>query len=91
MGMTSALKLQQVLENVRRVLGIELMVAAQALDFRKPLVPGAGVAAVWAVVRSKVEHLREDRLLMKDLAAMDALVASGAVLMAAREASGPGG
>lgn len=83
MGMTSALKAVSVIENVRRVLGIELMVAAQALDMRAPLRPGRGVASVHALVRSRVPHLDCDRLLMTDLAAMDELISSGAVLAAA--------
>lgn len=84
MGMTSANKAAQVVENVRRVLGIELMVAAQALDMRAPLTPGVGVARVHAVVRTRVPHLDQDRLLMKDLAAMDELTRGSALLDAAR-------
>lgn len=80
MGMTSALKAVQVVENVRRVLGIELMVAAQALDMRAPLKPGRGVARVHALVRTRVPHLDEDRLLMTDLGAMDELVRGGSIL-----------
>ena len=84
MGMTSALKARTVVDNVRRVLGIELMVAAQALDMRAPLKPGLGVSRVHAVTRSKVPPLEGDRLLMVDLAAMDALTLGDTLLLAAR-------
>jgi histidine ammonia-lyase len=82
MGMTSAIKAGQVLENTRRILGMELMMACQALDMRAPLKPGRGVAAVHALVRKSVPHLDADRLLMLDLEAMDALVQKGEWLRA---------
>ncbi|MEW5854599.1 MAG: histidine ammonia-lyase [Myxococcota bacterium] len=83
MGMTSANKATQVVENVRRVLGIELMIAAQALDARRPLKAGAGVERVYAAIRKRIPHLEEDRVLMKDLAVIDDLVRSGTILAAA--------
>jgi histidine ammonia-lyase len=63
MGMTSALKLARVVENVQTVLAIEALCAAQGLDFLAPLRPGRGVAATFARVRSIVPHVEQDVVL----------------------------
>lgn len=63
MGMTSALKFAQIVENVRMVLAIEALCAAQALDFLAPLRPGRGVAAAHAKVRAVVPFLEQDTVL----------------------------
>jgi histidine ammonia-lyase len=68
MGMTAALKARTVVENAKSGLAIELLVAAQALDLRLPLRPGAGVAAAHAVIRGRVPHMGEDRELHRDIA-----------------------
>jgi histidine ammonia-lyase len=81
MGMNGALKTRQILVNARSVLAIELMAAAQALDFRD-FTPGAGTRAAHAAVRTVVDHLDEDRPLFPDHNAMAAAVERGAVLEA---------
>jgi histidine ammonia-lyase len=68
MGMTSALKLAKIVENVRAVLAIELLCAAQGLDFRAPLRPGRGVAAAHERVRGVVPHVDQD-VVLSDLIA----------------------
>jgi histidine ammonia-lyase len=68
MGMTAALKARTVVENARSGLSIELLVAAQALDQRLPLVPGAGVRAAYEAIRAQVPHMSEDRELHRDIA-----------------------
>jgi histidine ammonia-lyase len=88
MGMNTALKNEQILDNARGVLGIELMAAAQALDFRE-FTPGRGVQAARAAVRRHVAHLDEDRPLYPDHNRMKALVQSCEVLDAVEEAVGP--
>jgi histidine ammonia-lyase len=88
MGMNTALKNRQILENAEAVLGIEFMVAAQALDFRE-FTPGRGVLAAQAVVRRHVEHLGEDRPLYPDHNRMKALVHSNEILTTVEEAVGP--
>ena len=88
MGMNTALKNRQILENAYGVLGIELMAAAQALDFRE-LTPGTGVRAAHEVIRRHVDHLDIDRPLYPDHNAMAALVASGEILDAVEQAIGP--
>jgi histidine ammonia-lyase len=79
MGMNTAIKNLQILDNAYGVLGIELMAAAQALDFRD-FRPGRGVSTAHRVVRLHVEHLDEDRPLYGDHDRMQALVASGEIL-----------
>ena len=79
MGMNTAIKNGQILENAAGVLGIELMAAAQALDHRD-FSPGRGVQAARRRVRETVAHLDEDRSLYPDHTAMQALVRSCAVL-----------
>jgi histidine ammonia-lyase len=88
MGMTTAIKNGQILDNAHGVLGIELMAAAQALDFRS-FTPGIGTRAAHAAIRRVVAHLEEDRPLHSDHTAMKALVRSGAVLDAVEDAIGP--
>jgi histidine ammonia-lyase len=81
MGMNTALKNQQILENAHGVLGIEFMAAAQALDFRT-FAPGRGVRAAKAVIRKHVQHLEEDRPLYPDHNRMRDLVRSCEILEA---------
>jgi len=88
MGMNSALKAKQILANAYGVLGIELIAATQALDFRE-FSPGRGVRAAHAAVRLVVEHLEEDRPLFRDHNAMRAAVERGEVLEAVEQAVGP--
>ncbi len=87
MGMNTALKNLQILDNARGVLGIELMAAAQALDFRD-FRKGAGVTRARQVVREHVEFLDEDRPLYDDHNAMKALVSSCDLLEAVEEEVG---
>jgi histidine ammonia-lyase len=87
MGMNSALKTAQILEVAQGVLGIELMAAAQALDFRD-YQPGRGTAAAKAAVRRRVEHLDEDRPLFPDHNLMLECVRNLEPLRAVEEAIG---
>ena len=86
MGMTAALKARQVVDFTRTCLAVEVLVAAQALDFRKPLRPGRGVAAAHAAVREVVPTMEEDREIHRDIEAVSALIDSGALLAAAHAA-----
>jgi histidine ammonia-lyase len=81
MGMNTALKNAQILDNAHGVLGIEFMAAAQALDFRD-FTPGRGVQVARSVIRKHVEHLDEDRPLYPDHNRMKALVKSCEILEA---------
>lgn len=88
MGMTTAIKTRQIIDNAQAVLAIELMAGAQALDFRAPIKPGKGVAAAYDVVRKHVEHLEEDRPLFDDINNLSAVVKKGEVLEAVVRAIG---
>jgi histidine ammonia-lyase len=79
MGMTAALKARSVVENVRTCLAIEMLVAAQAIDLRRPLRPAARVAEAHRRIREAVPHLDEDRELHRDVAAICRLVDDGAL------------
>ena len=79
MGMNTALKNGQILDNAFGVLGIEFMAAAQALDFRE-FTPGKGSLKAREVIRKYVEHLEVDRPLYNDHNAMKRLVKSGEIL-----------
>ncbi len=81
MGMNTAIKNGQILDNAYGVLGIEFMAAAQALDFRE-LTPGKGSQKAREVIRCHVAHLDIDRPLYNDHNAMQALVRSGEILTA---------
>lgn len=78
MGATSALKLQGILEQAQQVIAIELMCAAQMLEFRKPLKPGVGVQQAYEIVRSYVSKLEHDRVLAPDIATLAKTVKNGA-------------
>ena len=81
MGMNTALKNGQILDNAFGVLGIEFMAAAQALDFRD-FTPGKGTQKARETIRKHVAHLEVDRPLYPDHNAMKALVKSGEILAA---------
>ena len=63
MGMYSARKGLEILDNVRRVLAIEMLLATQGLDFSKPLSPGAGTRAAYEKLREEVPYLEKDGIL----------------------------
>jgi histidine ammonia-lyase len=86
MGMTAALKGRAVADHVHHVVAIELLVAAQALDFRAPVKPGRGVAAAHALIRSRVPTMERDRELHRDINAVADLVDSGELWAAVEKA-----
>lgn len=79
MGMNTALKNFQILDNAYGILGIEFMAAAQALDFREYRF-GAGTSKAKEVIRRHVEFLDIDRPLYTDHNRMKELVRSGGIL-----------
>ncbi|MFH0777604.1 MAG: aromatic amino acid ammonia-lyase [Candidatus Eisenbacteria bacterium] len=87
MGMNTAIKNGQILENAYGILGIELMGAAQALDFRD-FKFGRGVTVAHGVIRKYVEHLDEDRPLYPDHTRMMELVKSCEILEEVEKAVG---
>ncbi|MEM9187657.1 MAG: histidine ammonia-lyase [Myxococcota bacterium] len=89
MGSISSRKFAQVVQHVRQVLAVEMLVAAQGLDHRKPLRPASGVHAALETVRERVSTLEGDRPLHRDIEACTSLLADGAVERKVSEAIGP--
>jgi histidine ammonia-lyase len=77
MGMTAATKLRRIVENAERVVAIELLAAAEGLDYRRPLRGGRGVERAYQRVRARVPRLVEDRSLSKDIEVIAAGIAEG--------------
>jgi histidine ammonia-lyase len=77
MAMGAAWKLRRVVENVSNVLAIELMCAAQAVDYRAPLKPAKLVGDAHAIVRRAVQPLGQDRVFAGDIAAIRAQIGAG--------------
>lgn len=67
MGATSAHKMLRILELARQVIAIELLCAAQMLEFRQPLKPGEGVWSAFTLVRARVSKLEHDRVMAPDI------------------------
>jgi histidine ammonia-lyase len=80
MGNAAGLKALQVVANGERVLAIELLAGAQAVEFLAPLEPGVGVRAARAFVRSLSDRLREDRSLSADIERVAAAIRDGSLL-----------
>jgi len=89
MGTTSARQCAMILENATWVIAIELLNAAQALDFHQPLRPGPGAGAARDAVRTVVPTLEGDRVLTPDLEAVRAIMLDGRLLAAVEIAIGP--
>ena len=82
MGMTTAIKTRQIIENCWQVVAIELMAAAQAFDFRAPVRPAPATAAAYETIREYVPTLEEDRPLYNDINTLTRVVRDGKVLEA---------
>lgn len=82
MGVTAALKGRRINDNVERILALELMAAAQGIDFRRDVLPdakmGAGTASAYDLIRGHVPFIERDTALHRYMEAMQALVAQGA-------------
>ena len=76
MGMGAALKLRQALPVLRRILAIELVVAAQAIDLRRPLRSSGPLERLHRDLRERVPPWREDHPMADDLEAGDAFLAA---------------
>jgi histidine ammonia-lyase len=81
MGMTSALKLQRVVRNTRAVLAIEALAAARALDLLAPLKSSPTLETVRDAIRAVSPAIESDRPFHRDIAAIDAAIASGALVL----------
>ena len=88
MGTTSARQCAMILDNATWVIAIELLNAAEALDFHQPLHPGPGVGAARDAVRTVVAPLESDRMLTPDLEAVRVLMRDGTLRTAVERAIG---
>jgi histidine ammonia-lyase len=78
MGMTAATKLRSIVMNAELVTAIELVTAAEALEYRAPLLPGKGAKAAYDVVRSLVPRLDRDRSMSADIEKVANAIRQGA-------------
>ena len=83
MAAHGARRLGPMAENLERILGVELLCAAQGIDFRAPLATSEALQRVVARVRQDVPTLGEDRFLSPDLSQAAALIANGEIITAA--------
>jgi histidine ammonia-lyase len=77
MGANSAGKARRALERLTQVVAIELLCAAEALEYQRPLRSGAGVETAHAAVRGVVSRRTADRPPAPDIRALERLIASG--------------
>jgi histidine ammonia-lyase len=89
MGWSAARKLRRGVDGLTRVLAIELLTAARAIDLRAPLAAAPATAAVLAGLRESVDGPGPDRFLGPEIDAAVAYVSSGAAVRAARAVTGP--
>ncbi|SIT04733.1 histidine ammonia-lyase [Belliella pelovolcani] len=85
MGSIGARKALQVIENVEKILGVELFCAAQAVDFHAPLKSGKIMTALYEHVRTKIKHVTEDQIMYEDMETAIEIIRSGELLNLARE------
>jgi histidine ammonia-lyase len=89
MGWSAARKLRRGIDGLARVLAVELLTAARALDLRAPLQPAAATAAVVTALRETVEGPGPDRYLAPEIEGALQFVTSGAAVAAAEGVIGP--
>ena len=89
MGMTSAIKSRQIIENSWSIAAIEMIAAAQAFDFRAPTKPSPGCQAAYDTIRKHVAPLEEDRPLFNDINGLTKAAKSGEILAAVETVVGP--
>jgi histidine ammonia-lyase len=87
MGSISGRKLHQVLDNLEYIQAIELLYAAQAMDFRRPLKSTPIMEACHNYVRQQVPFIKDDRIFADDIKALHNIVKDGSLLAIADEAA----
>jgi histidine ammonia-lyase len=65
--MTAATKLRSIVDLAEHLTAIELITAAEGLEYRAPLQPGRGVKQAYEIIRSHVRRLTDDRALAPDI------------------------
>jgi len=77
MGMTGATKLRSIVDIAEASVAIELITAAEGLEYRKPLAPGRGVQSAYEIVRARVSRLEADRSMSADIQSIVAAIRQG--------------
>ncbi|MEA2173177.1 MAG: histidine ammonia-lyase, partial [Blastocatellia bacterium] len=77
MGMTAATKLRAIVSNAEHVIAIELLAAAEGLEYRAPLLPGQGVRRAHEILRAQIPRLTRDRSLSPDIQKIAAQIRHG--------------
>ncbi len=88
MGSISAQKCWRILRNAQTVIAIELMTAAQGIDFHAPLKCAKGTNAAYRIIRSHIPHLDRDRVLYDDIQKALGLVLDGKILRSVEKVLG---
>jgi histidine ammonia-lyase len=89
MGPIAVRKCGEILRNVRAVLAIEMLCAAQAFDFYPGKKPGRGTKVAYDLIREKVPFMKDDRVLYPDIEEVRKLIESNAILDAIEKEVGP--
>jgi histidine ammonia-lyase len=79
MGWGAGKKLFPILDNVRRVLAIEILCAVQGIEYRGPLQPGTGAARIVGLVRTSIPPLTEDRSTSAEIELVARMIAGGEI------------
>ncbi|MCK5683537.1 histidine ammonia-lyase [bacterium] len=74
MGATSAIKLNEIIDNVFRIIAIELMISAQAIEFHRPLKTSIEIEKIMKIIRKEVKVLKRDRMLKPDIDILEKMV-----------------
>ena len=77
-----------IIHNVQQIIAIEMLAAAQGIDFQKELKPGNGTNAAWKEIRRHIPHLDEDRVMYPDMEKMLELIKDKIVLNAVEDTVG---
>ena len=89
MGAIAARKCSAIIDNVEKVLAIELLAASQGLEFARPLRSGPAIEAAFEVIRSRVPKITADRVFSDDIHELVALIRSGEQIKAVEAVIGP--
>jgi histidine ammonia-lyase len=89
MAWSAARKLRRTVDNLRRVLAVELVCAARAIELRAPLTPAPGTGSAVDSLRERVDGVGPDRWLSPELGAAEELLRSGDLLDAVESTIGP--
>ncbi|MBD3407875.1 MAG: histidine ammonia-lyase [Candidatus Lokiarchaeota archaeon] len=88
MGTIAARKAMQILENVRNVIAVEYLCAAQGITLLEPMKPSSALESALGVIRDVVPPLEEDRIIAKDIHEVRELMDSGTIIAEVEEVTG---